>query len=123
MLSIQYIYFNDHQSFNDFELESNGYFVLVVYLILANEAGSSLFYFDITNDYIPRSDRILINSYEIFFRKKAVFVMESFDKYSLLSFINTLIKEISINKTQDEILSTLSNYFYWKFDNYVPYKD
>ena len=123
MVSIQHIYFDDHQSFDDFEFESNGYFVLTVYLILVDEAGSSLFYFDITSDYIPRSDRILIKNYEICFRKKAVFVMKSFDKYNLLSFINTLIEEKSINKTPDEVLRTLSNYFHWEFDNYVSYKD
>lgn len=37
MVSIQHIYFDDHQSFDDFEFESSDYFVLTVNLLLGNE--------------------------------------------------------------------------------------
>lgn len=46
--------------------------------------------------------------------------MKDFDKYILLNFINALIEEKSINETESEIPHSLSNYFYWEFDNYVP---
>ena len=120
MVSIQHIYFDDHQSFDDFEFESSDYFVLTVNLLLGNEQGSNIFYFDVTNDYYPSSDNIIIKDYEVYFRKKAIFVMKDFDKYILLNFISALIEEKSINETESEIPHFLSNYFYWEFDNYVP---
>ena len=119
MLSIQYIYFDDHQSFDDFEFKNSGYFVLTVYLALGDDRSSSLFYFDVTNDYSLSSDHIVIKNYEVYFRKKAEFVMKDFNKYILLNFINALIEERSINKNENEILNSLSNYFHWEFDNYV----
>ena len=120
MLSIQHIYFADHQSFDDFEFKNSDYFVLTVYLTLGDEKGSSLFYFDVTNDYYPGSDHIIIKEYEVYFRKKAEFVMKDFDKYILLNFINALIKENSIDKNENEISNSLSKYFHWEFDNYIP---
>lgn len=119
MLSIQYIYFNDHQSFDDFEFKSSDYFVSTVNLLLGNEQGSDIFYFDVTNDYVPSSDHIIIKGHEVYFRKKAEFVMKNFDKYILLNFINALIKENSINKNESEISNSLSKYFHWEFDSYV----
>ena len=62
----------------------------------------------------------IIKDYEVYFRNKAIFVMKDFAKYILLNFINALIEEKSINKTESEIPHSLSNYFYWEFDNYVP---
>lgn len=120
MLSIQHIYFDDHQNFDDFELKSSDYFVLMVNLLLGNEQGSDIFYFDVTNDYVPSSDHLIIKDYGVYFRKKATFVMKDFDKYILLNFINALIKEESINKKENEISNSLSRYFHWEFDNYVP---
>ena len=120
MLSIQHIYFADHQSFDDFEFKNSDYFVLTVYLTLGDEKGNSLFYFDVTNDYYPGSDHIIIKDYEVYFRKKAEFVMKDFDKYILLNFINALIKENSIDKNENEISNSLSKYFHWEFDNYIP---
>ena len=119
MLSIQHIYFDDHQSFDDFEFKNSDCFVLTVYLALGNERRRSLFYFDVTNDYSLSSDRIIIKDYEVYFRKKAEFVMKDFDKYILLNFINALIEEKSIDKNENEIPKSLSKYFHWEFDNYV----
>lgn len=120
MVSIQYIHFDDHQSFDSFELKNSDYFVLTVYLTLGDENSSSLFYFDVTNDYYPSFDHIVITNYEIYFRKKAIFVMKDFDKYILLNFINALIKENSIGKNENETSNSLSKYFHWEFDNYIP---
>lgn len=120
MLSIRHIYFDDHQSFDDFEFEGNEYCVSTVYLVLGDEDGGNIFYFDITNDYDPSSDHIIIKDYKIYFRKKAIFVMKSFDKYILRNFLNALIEEKSTNKIENEISHPLSNYFHWEFDNYFP---
>lgn len=120
MLSIQHIYFDDHQSFDSFEFKNSDYFVLTVYLILGEDRGSSLFYFDVTNDYCPSSDNIIMKDYEVYCRKKAIFVMKNLDKYILLNFINALIKEEIIDKNENEISNGLSKYFHWEFDNYVP---
>lgn len=123
MMSIQYISFEDHQSFDGFEFRGGDYFDLNVNLTLGDEKGGDNFYFYITNDYDSSCDEIVIEDYEIYFRKKGVFVMKCFDKQILLDFIKSLIKDKGNNQNPSEVSTDLSEYFHWEFDNYVPYKD
>ncbi|MFK3916611.1 Imm8 family immunity protein [Psychrobacter sp. NPDC078501] len=121
MLTVQYISFEDHQDFDDLELQGDDYFNLTVNLLLGNEIGSDIYYFNLVNDYREKSDRAVIEQNDIFFREKGVFVTKVFDKYSLLNFVKTLVKENTSNKNSDEQSTSLSKYFHWEFDNYIPY--
>ncbi len=121
MLTIQYISFEDHQDFDDFELQDDDYFDLTINLLLGNEIGSEIYYFNLVNDYIESSDRTVIERNDIYFREKGMFVTKVFDKYSLLNFVKNLVEENTSNKNSDEQSTNLSKYFHWEFDNYIPY--
>ena len=122
MLTVQHISFEDHQDFDDFELQDDC-FNLTVNLLLGNEIGSDIYYFNLINDYREKSDRAVIKQNDIFFREKGVFVTKVFDKYSLLNFVKILVKENTSNKNSDEQSTNLSKYFRWEFDNYIPYME
>ena len=121
MLTVQHISFEDHQDFDNFELQGDDYFNLTVNLLLGNEIGSDIYYFNLVNDYRENSDRTVIEQNAIFFREKGIFVTKVFDKYSLLNFVKTLVEENTSNKNSDEQSTNLSRYFHWEFDNYIPY--
>lgn len=121
MLTIQYISFEDHQDFDDFELQDDDDFDLTVNLLLGNEIGSEIYYFNLVNDCIESSDRTVIERNDIYFREKGIFVTRVFDKYSLLNFVKNLVEENTSNKNSNEQSTNLSKYFHWEFDNYIPY--
>ncbi|MBU5615831.1 MULTISPECIES: Imm8 family immunity protein [unclassified Psychrobacter] len=121
MLTLQYISFEDHQDFADFELKGYDGFNLMINLLLGDELGSDIYHFNLVNDYEKSSDKIIIENKNIYFREKGIFVMEVFNKHDLLCFIKDLVKKSTLNKGLDEQLVSLSKYFHWEFDNYVPY--
>lgn len=123
MLIIKYISFEDHQDFNDFELQNDEYFNLAVNLLVGNELGSDIYYFDLVSDYRESSDIKVIEHNDIYFREKGIFVTKVFNKYSLFDFIKNLVEKNTYNKNSDEQSNNLSKYFHWEFDNYVPYID
>ncbi len=69
MLTVQHISFEDHQDFDDFELQDD-YFNLTVNLLLGNEIGSDIYYFNLVNDYREKSDRAVIEQNDIFLEKR-----------------------------------------------------
>ncbi|WP_218689643.1 Imm8 family immunity protein [Psychrobacter sp. BF1] len=123
MLIIKYISFEDHQDFNDFELQNDEYFNLAVNLLVGNELGSDIYYFDLVSDYRESSDIKVIEHNDIYFREKGIFVTKVFNKYSLFDFIKNLVEKNTYNKNSNEQSNNLSKYFHWEFDNYVPYID
>lgn len=123
MLIIKYISFEDHQDFNDFELQNDEYFNLAVNLLVGNELGSDIYYFDLVSDYRESSDIKVIEHNDIYFREKGIFVTKVFNKYSLFDFIKNLVEKNTYNKNSDEQSNNLSKYFHWEFDNYAPYID
>ena len=115
MIKIKDVFFEYTEDFDDFEdsqFDSEIYFVLNITLLLGDEDASSFFYFDLTNDYVPSLDKKVLENIDVYFRRKGLFVIKSFDKITLMNFLQKFIANKDVN--------SLTKYFNWEFDNYVP---
>lgn len=119
MLKINDLYFDYNQSFDNFELNGEGYIVINVTFSLGNNFNESLFNFDLSNDIDLETDHKLLDNFDFFFREKGLFTFSKFNKFDLKDFLVKFIEfETSKCSEDQECLLKISKYFNWEFDSY-----